>query len=400
MESENVLYQGKIRDRIMRSLQGGGRSFTEIVRSCQGAYPTVVKSLLDGLESEIVIRPIPVFEPSPELRPSTNGSRLAKLEGNPVLASWYFTDNTCSEIAHLWDWSQRRIVFLGTPRLFEWFARASVGSRRLLLDLDGLVVSTLSSLSSPRDDVVKYDVFTEIPEALRGQFDCVVLDPPWYPEDYELWLHRARVLAPRGSFCFSLFPELTRPEASSERSSIMQQLTTWAEPPTVISEYLEYDVPSFERYQLAAGDITEIGPWKMSDLVICEARISATVPALRGPVRGRAPWTEIDVGPLRLFLDSNSPGSPSPVLLRCSAGGSPILRSPSRRDPALHGVNLLTSRGHGLICSSPRRLASILSRLHATDLSHGLTRRDLDQFDIDGPSKRLLEFVVLGGSNE
>lgn len=401
MQSENVAYQGKVRDRIRRSLLEGSRSLAEVVRGCQGAYPAVVKDLLDGLRSEIVIRPAPVFELSSELRRSTNESRLAKLEGNPVLASWYFTDETCKRLAQLWDWSQRRIAFLGTPRLFEWFATAKIGDRRALLDLDALVVAALRDLSTPSDDVIEYDAFTEIPEAFRGQFDCVIFDPPWYPEDYELWLRRASTLAPSGVFCFSLFPELTRPDAPTERSAIMRQLATWAESPTVISEYLEYDVPSFERYQLAAWDIREIGSWKVSDLVICQMQSTPAGNTLRAPLRQRrVAWTEIDIGLLRTFLSPSSPDTPSVAFLRCPVEGSPVLPSPSRRDPALRDVNLLTSRGHGLICSNPPRLASILGELRKTQLAGTLTRKHIDRVDIDESSKRLLESIVLGGSNE
>ena len=246
---------------------------------------------------------------------------------------------------------------------------------------------------------MEYDAFTEIPEAFREQFDCVVFDPPWYPEDYELWLRRARTLAPSGICCFSLFPELTRPEASAERSAILQQVASWAESPIVISEYLEYDVPTFERCQLAARDIREIGPWKVSDLVICEMK-DPTAPMPRRSVRHESAWDEIDVGPLRVFLQASSRNTSSGALLRCAVDGSSVLQSPSRREPALKDVNLLTSRGHGLICSNTPRLASILCGLRETELSGGLTRKDLERVDIDESSRRLLESVVLGGPNE
>ncbi len=136
MQSENLSYQKEVQDRIRRSLSTRSRSFPDIVRGCQGAYPTVVRDALDKLRFDIVSRPASVFELSANLRQQSNQSRLASVEGNPVLSSWYFTDETCSRFAHLQDWSQRRIAFLGTPRLFEWFARASLGNQRLLLDLD------------------------------------------------------------------------------------------------------------------------------------------------------------------------------------------------------------------------------------------------------------------------
>jgi hypothetical protein len=396
MPSEDVLYLSRIQGRIRQSLSLGGRSFREIVRGCQGAYPTVVLELLQGAEPHVITKSAPMFYPVGRSRQRT--SRLRDIEGNPILSSWYFTDDTCRRLGQLRDWSKCDIAFLGTPRLFEWFVQARFGRRRVLLEIDKLVLSTLANSSDASTHIMPYNANEDLPAALSGRFDCVIFDPPWYPKDYELWLSRASQLARTGLICFSLFPELTRPTGAAERSAILQSVEPFADSFTLIPEYLEYEVPSFEAHELAARGLSHVDRWKLSDLVICWLKAGATFspPAAREDLTTE--WVEIDVGALRLFVNPAKPhATGSASLLEAASDGSFVLPSPSRRDPVLASVNFLSSRGHGLVCSRPVELISCLETLRSAQIAGDHPFSALGRLDIDTHSKEVLREVLTVG---
>jgi len=397
--SDNLAYQSKIQRRIRGSLSHGCHSFAEVVRYCQGAYPTIVRDLLER-QPDVLSKLASMFRLTPATAIGPTNSKLAQIEGNPVLASWYFTDETCSRISRLWDWTQGSIAFLGTPRLYEWFASAGLGKRRILLDLDALVLATLADAQSGNGELLRYDAQSEVPENLRGQFDFVIFDPPWYPEDYGLWLQRAMTLAPGGMLCVSLFPELTRPAAAAQRLTIQKHMANFVEFSTAISDYLEYEIPSFEQNELAAANLGGIGPWKLSDLLICRLKRGLISQESRRPLHESAAWVEIDIGALRLFVDPRKHGLPSSPFLQCAVRETTILPSPSRRNPELANANLLSSRGHGLTCSAPDKLTLLLAQLREAHASQRPLSSEIDKIDIDNSSKKLLKVVILGGPDE
>ena len=148
------------------------------------------------------------------------------------------------------------MAFLGTPRLYEWFRSHNLGKERLLLDLDQVVLEKLAPSAGQKNEVLHYDVAKSLPNEYHGMFDYVFFDPPWYPKDYLLWLSKASLLAPGGNVVFSLFPELTRPDARNERQSILEFVRNHTKDLTLISAFLEYEVPSYELAQLTAAGFT------------------------------------------------------------------------------------------------------------------------------------------------
>jgi len=372
--------------------------FGGIVRACRGAYPTLVLQLLKNMRPEIATKTIEAFAlESLSRRNSEIASGLSELEGNPVLSSWYFTSDTCYRLERLQDWSECAIAFMGTPRMYEWFAQKKIGKRRTLLDLDALVIDRLQTLAMARnDEVALADIRDIVPDRLRGQFQWAILDPPWYPEDYQVWISQAMALAPGGTLCISLFPELTRPDASAERLRILRDLKESAGRLTVVSEWLEYQIPSFEECQLAASGITSLGPWKLSDMVICELKPGVRVNPGPRQFQRRDAWFEVDVGALRIFVTDPGDIRPGKELLKIVEGVSLTLPSPSRRLPGLENINVLTSRGDGLTCSYPPELIKILKDLRDVSLRNrsGLADR-IDRLSIDHSSRNLLKKLLL-----
>src|SRR5262249_40880321 len=142
-------YHGRILDRIRHSTREVPKTLDHVIRECDGAFPTLVQSLLQkNCSSQVDISAFQCDASDDTFRKSS----LSTLEGNPILCSWYFTSRACERIASLQDWSIDRLAFLGAPRLYEWFRDHSLGRSRQLLELDSCVLKCLSATSSDRPD--------------------------------------------------------------------------------------------------------------------------------------------------------------------------------------------------------------------------------------------------------
>ncbi len=383
----------KALDAQIRDLVAGGSpaSFSELVRGCKGAFPSVVARALSNLLGEMRWTTIPALG---ALRQKEDSSRLSGLEGNPVLSSWYFSSDTCAKIAELRDWSGARIAFLGTPRLYEWFANRHLGTSRALFEVDTTVLQALADMAGDTGDVhVTYDARDEIPDPYVGEFDIVFFDPPWYPEYYATWLARAHHLAPAGTFIFSLFPVLTRPGATAERNAVMHPLLEAGVKLWTLSAFADYAVPSFERAELQAAGIAGIDSWKTADIVVAELSDLTDIATFKAiPLEG-TPWVEVNLGAIRFFVDVNQhPHDHRLVFL--PAGWTRVLTSPSRRDPQRSQANVLTSRGHGFMTSDPCRLVARLKETSAAAMQGDNLRRALASADIDRESRQLLDSII------
>jgi hypothetical protein len=239
-----------------------------------------------------------------------------------------------------------------------------------------------------------YDASDDIPHNLEGEFDFVFFDPPWYPEHYDLWMHRASTLAPGGTILFSLFPELTRPRARHERSLIVQEANKVAGNLTLLSSFLEYDVPSYEKAQLKAAGFKHVDPWKLSDLVVSDLRVNVPPEPMGLHTLVREPWKEVDVGSLRWFIKLGDPPNIDSNLLSPADSTSIILTSPSRRNPLLNKVNVMTSRGHGLLTPRPADLISTLEHLGHAHLQGKPMSEALQRVQVDGSTRALLRMIM------
>lgn len=329
--------------------------------------------------------------------PRHDESRIADLQGNPVLSSWYFSAATCSNIADLKDWSRKRLAFLGTPRLYEWFAERRLGQTRVLFDLDITVLRALANLTARAGDRhVTYDARRELPDVYNDRFDYVFFDPPWYPEYYATWLRRGCRLAPRGTLIFPLFPSLTRPSAAVERDAIMRPLHEAGVSIWTISGFAEYVVPSFERAQLCAAGLDGVHLWKTADVIIAELDGLGTVAEFEDLPLDETPWSEVDLGSIRIFADVSTPAVDGPLAF-LPEGWTRILGSPSRRDRQRSQANVLTSRGHGFMTSDPIRLLAWLGEVAGSSHHPEAVRRVIANPDIDGHSKVFLDSILTEG---
>jgi hypothetical protein len=361
-------YNERLKARIIRSLTSGPQTFREIIRSSGGAYPTIVLECLRELQSDLTKQRENLYSLGDSWAAASSqdpNSPLSSIEGNPVLCSWYFTDEACARLECLYSWELSRLVFLGAPRLYDWFCRHQIGRSRTLLELDRVVVRALSALAdSTSESVILYDAREDLPSTLEGTADFVFLDPPWYPDCYSIWFRRAAQLAPCGTLFFPLFAEFTRPEASAQRTDLLASIGKAADTVFVLTDFVDYAVPSFEDAYLTSMELGGIGSWKVADLIVAKLRDSHavnTVFPLPTPPDEISTWVEADIGNVRLFVDPKH-SKRGAGLLSLPASGR-LFRSPSRRDPENAELNVLSSRGHGLRTSDPKRLLKSLERI-------------------------------------
>lgn len=370
---------------------------------CQGLYPTLVKEIIDELRiySTLVpnyttnhnLLPYDVQDESfCELRESITGS----IQNNPVLSSWYFSWNTCAKISQLDIWKKKKLLFLGTPRLFEFFASHRYGDSKTLVDLDSTVINALSAKYKSYSENIFFlakDIGTmdldNCASLIPCSYDYVFFDPPWYPDEYSTWLKIAlKYVKSTGSIVFSLFPSLLRPTAVEERKQILDKCREVADKIYLCSGQLEYDVPTFENNELKLEGINLRSNWKTSDMIIVSGMQEQKNYNFTYQSSGYAAWQEFWWLDARWFLDTTRSFSTDRQLISAPLE-TLFLKNPSRRNIQLKEVNLLSSKGHGLRISDPIRFLNLLEQLHVTTNSSNLYN-SICSLDIDEASKQIL----------
>lgn len=147
----NSTYYESAKVRVAAALKGNPCTFEELCKRCQGLYPAQVRDIIEDMNIYNTL--IPIFTTDQHALPyecldenyyEEREIITASLQNNPILSSWYFSWDTCYKIAQLDVWKGKKILFLGTPRLFEYFATRRLGDELVLVDLDKTVINALS----------------------------------------------------------------------------------------------------------------------------------------------------------------------------------------------------------------------------------------------------------------
>lgn len=396
-------YMERIKECVKVSLRDFPRTFEEVVKKCYGAYPLLVKQTMD--EMKIHNHLVPLFttqeEDIPYMLEAETDHKKSELvtyiiENNPVLSNWYFSWQSCQKLSQLDLWQDKNLLFLGTPRLFEYFIIHSKGKSLTLIDLDKNVTVALQKKYDSQKKASSIHIQTNDINFLRtdsDKYDVVFLDPPWYVESYFSWLSKAaELITPEGTIVFSLFPYLLRPTASEERNRIFKCCRKFAKSVINIPEYLEYDIPTFEKKELEHAGLDLQSNWKISDLVILQNPFDRSAEWERIILNTDYDnWAEFNWLGIRWFINrSTEMASFDSTSLLSLVGTSFYLKSPSHRNKQLKQANLLSSQGHGLAVSNPERLLSIVAELNRSPLSPSF-EVVIDRLIIDENSKRILK---------
>lgn len=408
-------YYKSAKNCVVSILKGNQCTFEELCRKCHGLYPAVIRNIISELKIHETL--IPAYTTEQNRIPpgafddhyyESQDNVTQQIQNNPVLSSWYFSWNTCNKIASIDIWKNKSVLFLGTPRLFEYFVTRNYGKELTLVDLDELVVSSLQnkycdcphkSLHFCCKNITAINVeefHSQYPEV----YDYIFLDPPWYLESYRVWLDVALKLAhSSSSIVFSLFPSLLRPNAITERKDILDKCRNAATRVQLFPDYLEYDIPSFEKGELAMEGLMLRSSWKMADMVVLTAPKVITPKDTEykrrlSSAEEYSMWIEYNFLNTRWFLNQNFPTNDD--LPTVSAPLETLfLKSPSRRNPEFSRVNLLSSRGHGLLVSNSQLFFEAINEIQS-QIGKNSICKIIRNLNVDDESKRIFYMLMEG----
>jgi hypothetical protein len=283
---------------------------------------------------------------------------LALPEPHPVDFDWRFDAATAEWLARSTS-MQGRVLCLGTPTVFE--AIAAQGGRAHLIDWNPLLGDYL-----PRNERCSFQIADLNKELeIDGQFDAVVLDPPWYSDFYNLWFAQALSLLTRPGMLFvTLFRELTRPGADRDRAELLSHLSTFGSA-TILETDAVYATPRFEAEVLAHLQLPGLPAWRAADIVRVDVhREVAHLPFVSCPMKDGLIWQRFVVGnqvvALKHHVSDFGPISYSPPR---PLNDSFMLTNVSRRDPHREGVTVWTSRNRAAIATGTCRIATLLQMI-------------------------------------
>ena len=400
-------YRHKAQARVITALKDSPSTFEELCKKSGGLYPTIVRDIIKKLKLQNKLVPLftsamPVLscEIDDECYYEKNSLITSKIQNNPVLSAWYFSWNTCSRLAQLDQWKDKKILFLGTPRLFEFFLTRNFGAHLTLVDLDNKVISILRQkyqtypqnhhIEFINKDLLSFDS-SEFQKEDSDKYDFVFFDPPWYLEHYCRWLDIAlKFIKPEGNIVFALFPMLLRPDAVTERKKILDTCREIGRNTFVCPDILEYDVPSFEKRELEEEGIYLDGNWKTADIVILSGITGHNELMINAADEGYSNWIEFDLLGTRWFLNVSKQVPQSNDLISL-LGKSRFLTSPSRRNKQFEKANLLSSKGHGFCVSDISTFQIVIEKLQ--DFQKNCSYHDaVLKLEIDDNSKEIFFF--------
>ncbi|MBD5396083.1 MAG: class I SAM-dependent methyltransferase [Lachnospiraceae bacterium] len=392
----NENYYHKLENRIDWALQHNKLTFQEIVRECKGAYPIDVLQILKSKKNLQAEKQVFIYE-----RSNANYTKefiTEKIDNNPVLCSWYFSIPTCKKIVALYSWENKRILFLGMPRLFEYFAKNVKNAYLTLIDLDYYVVNKLKeNYTYDHSNKIIYANINKLNFGFEESYDFIFLDPPWYIEYYDRWISQSYKMLNQegGIIIFPLFQELTRPNAEGQRKYLLSKIRECAKDYLVVSDFIEYEIPTFENGELQNHGVILEELWKKADLIIANG-IKDYKYIMTDEEIDLNKWHEVDIFNIRIFININESNRYENVAIRYLAKNVAYLKNPSRRNQELKLANMLTSRGQGYIVESTEKLLFILRGIKEK-VENGIDIKNvLESIDMDNLSKKIL-FEIFGG---
>ena len=334
-----------------------------------GAFPTLVKEALEA--PDLPDRgPLPVGdgpvrpEPVPLVDDGPAPAEPAPWEDDEldlVDTQWYFDPPSVRRIISAFPRGTKSVVALGTPTV------AAVAAQ----SVPQVTLVDISPRFCPPDlppwvngkavDTVLLNLNERLYQG-TGNADVVVLDPPWYIENYRAWLHSAVASCRDGGLIAVALPQvLTNTRSVPEREEILK-LLRFIGPVEMREDVLTYVTPSFELAVLEADNLQFLRRWRRADLALVKVQ-RRLLPYKSLRVRDVA-WVYRKVGG-RVVRSCREPeyGIGLPVIkppdprlgYRLTGVGRNYLRS--------SGANLVTSRGRAAAVHRWGALPQILDRL-------------------------------------
>ncbi len=355
---------------VHEAVDGGVRTFSELLVVLPGVYPTIALAALRRLVGSGTLRPFVLDQILAEVgRPPLTTSRRTYRRAplplpHPLDYEWRFASAASARLlvegARLAVPGQP-IALIGAPSCL-WEAHAwSYSHPLLLLDRNVSVLESLAACTIASDRLVTCNMHEDpLPDLAVS---VVVLDAPWYNADMRAFLWAAsRLCQVGGHVIMSLPPVGTRPRIEHDRVDLIG----WARAVGLVlmriqAATLPYVSPLFERNALAAEQLYTVpGEWRRGDLAVF-GRKDASLPSRPSVPQRDERWIEESVHRVRFRIkcvEADTNGLGDPTLLSVVTGD--ILPSVSRRDPRRNSVDVWTSGNRVFRCPDPHTFARIV----------------------------------------
>jgi hypothetical protein len=368
----NMAFETRIDQWVLSELAAGPKSWSALLLALPSVYPETVFDSVKRLELlEMVSFPPSQPAAATELPFALRLWATGKIPTPHVLDStWWFGDAALQvlldEVEGLSS-PNSNVLLLGAPTFWH-YARANGSKLRFRL-LDRQHFAEPSEFTST-------DLLLEHPKI--GEMDLVIMDPPWYPFDMQVFLSAAlRNLKPRAKILLSAPPIGTRPGVEEE----WQKLLQWGSRVGLhLADYkngiLPYVSPLFERNALrAAGVVSYPEQWRRGDLATIELTDASENVVTPAPATKEVAWREATSSDMRIrWRHSEEIDWQSPLLKEVVPGD--VLPSVSRRDPRLASVAVWTSGNRVFGCEGTRILGIITQAV----ISGGCAESDVQRF--------------------
>ena len=257
METANS-YRTRVRSRL-ESLVPRCDRFLDLCSLAEGVLPTQVAQELKALRVHSCSHKIDRLLEA--IWPEENDSvALFPLENLLIDYDWRF-EKTSAELLCERLRPFPNILCLGTPTIFALLS--SERTSDLLIDRNPFYAGLISA---GEDQIVCNSVNSEEVQLLDRIFDAVVLDPPWYVEDYKDWLTVALSLVKIDGYIFMpMIPKLLREDAESERRLIYRLLNHIGQT-SILPFAMRYETPSFEIRCLHSANLPPLHGWRTVDV--------------------------------------------------------------------------------------------------------------------------------------
>jgi hypothetical protein len=345
---EEIHYGTNLKAHLQNLLGQGMRKFEDLVAMSGGAYPTVVKEMVEKLISEGVIESSIRFSETPA-DPTIEKSDDKETSGScvdphPLDYDWRFSKTGREAIVNELDQyliPRAKIALFGTQTLAAALEQKKVNVT--LYNNSRVLVDELK-LKQKDLQIVLHDLFNPISNSL-GYFDFVIADPPWYEEDNKAFVLRgAQVLKIDGLLFLSMFPWLTRPRAVAERESILKfAIDAGFDTFKIIPASLKYETPKFERISLKQDGINLANDWRVGDLYILRKVRDSSIDLNTVFIHDESVWEDYVLnGNKRVKLKIRADRDDELFSFKHIDSGR-ILKTVSRRSPLRNGIDLWTS---------------------------------------------------------
>ena len=331
--------------------------FQALCRDMGGAFPDVVRESLSGhVEAGIAMQISAKAE-----------FDLKAPAPSPIDFDWRFDQCTANRLAEmLMSDSNRRVLCVGTPTVYA--AIAGRGGSAFLIDRNPLLIPSLVPKTFLIADLSTVDGLEAL---IDCQFDAAIIDPPWYPEAYDLWLSRTvPLLRSRAEVFVVMFRRFTRPRAQQERAELLKRFEGIGHVSLAGAEAV-YSTPRFEQEVLARLGLPFMPTWRAGDVVkigLHSDPILSVFDPSGWPVER---WERFALGD-QVVAIREVPADCGPILI---ADEFPFeVHSVSHRDPARDHYTVWTSKSKAAVVTERKGSRPYLRNHQKSRLSHRTLR--------------------------